>query len=460
MEIEPNWPEAQYHLGKALYNLGQIDVALELFRQSAALGNPELLPRASIAVVIPGSPQADNQAVLDARLEWARQQLPAARPAERFAGRPLSEDQLLRIGYLSSFFQDDNWMKPVWALINQHDRRRFQIHLFSDSSAAAIEHGYCKDPGDGFHDISSLANEAAADEIERAEIDLLVDLNGFSETRRLPLLALRPAPLVVGWFNSFATSGMSCYDYLIGDEEAVPPEEERYYCERIVRVPGSYLTFEVAYPVPEVASPPCCRQEVFTFGSLASQYKINDDVIAAWARILQQAPGARLILKNAALHSPENRDFVCARLEEQGIARERIVLEGPADHYRFLQKYDEIDVALDTFPYNGGTTTSEAIWQGVPVVTFRGDRWASRTSASILRAGNLGEFVAQDLEGYVAMAVRLATSADARPRLSELRREMRSRLRASPLCDSRGFARNMEHLYAQMWREWRRRQES
>jgi len=187
-----------------------------------------------------------------------------------------------------------------------------------------------------------------------------------------------------------------------------------------------------------------------TFGCLAPQYKITREAVATWSSILERVPNSSLILKNTALGSPGNRRFVHALFETHNTPAERVRLEGPSDHYRFLQTYDEIDVVLDTFPYNGGTTTTEAIWQGLPVVTYWGDRWVSRISASILRAGGLGEFVGQGLEDYVSIVIRLANSPGASDRLADLRHGMRSRLRRSPVCDTRGFARNIEKLYSQM----------
>jgi protein O-GlcNAc transferase len=454
LRIEPDWPQAQHNLGQALFNLGQADEAIELFRKAAERTAVEL-PWLSLATSIPMSPRADNQTILETRIAFAQRCLPQPRQAERFSDRRRPSDRPLRVGYVSSFFHRDNWMKPVWGLINQHDRQRFGIHLFGDMPASAVRHGYRADSRDQFHDLTGMTIEAAADQIERAEIDVLVDLNSYSAPRWLPLMALRPAPLIVGWFNVFATTGMECYDYLIGDREAVPPEEEEFYCEKIVRVPGSYLTFAVEYPVPDVAAPPCERSGAITFGCLAPQYKINGAVMSAWSRILHEAPRASLILKNSCLGSTD-REFVEQSLRRHGVPVERVRLEGPADHYEFLKTYDRIDVALDTFPYNGGTTTTEAIWQGVPVVTFRGDRWASRTSTSILQAAGLGEFVAADVEGYVSLAIRWANSADGPEELGKLRREMRSRLRGAPVCDVQGFARNMERLYVQMWEQWLR----
>jgi protein O-GlcNAc transferase len=447
LDIHPEWPEALHNLGQVFFKLGRLAEAVELFRRTATAGDAEL-PLATLATVIPGSPADTNGTILEARQGWAQRYLPPARPDSRFAVRAKTQVGPMRIGYVSSFFQNRNWMKPVWGLINRHDEAKFEVHLFSDAPASAIAHGY---RGLGtFHNISGLSNPAAADEIERCEIDLLVDLNGYSAPQRLPLLALRPTPVMVGWFNSFATTGMSCYDYLIGDEEVIPPEEEHFYCEKIVRVPGSYLTFEVTYPVPEVVAPPCASRSAVTFGCLAPLYKINHEVVAAWSRILEQAGKSSLVLRNAQLASSGVREFVRRLFEEHGISRERIRLEGPAEHYQFLKTYDEIDIALDTFPYNGGTTTTEAIWQGVPVLAFRGDRWVARTSASILRAGGLGEFVAPSLDDYISMAVSLALRPETPARLAQLRAGMRDRLRASPVCDAGTLARNMERLYEQM----------
>jgi len=448
LEADPEWAAAQHNLGQALFNLGQAEEALELMRRATAGGDPEL-PRASIAVIVTGSESSGNQAILDARSAFAEHDLPAPnreRVRARFHEGPL------RVGYVSSLFDRHNYMKPVWGVINRHDRRRFAIHLFSDSPAASIKHSYQAHPDDRFHDIARLSNEKAAELIEVSGIDLLVDLNGYSRFKRLPLFALRPAPIIVGSFNLIATTGMRAFDYLIADHEVVPPEEEKFYCEKILRVPGSYLSFEVTYAVPPVAGPPCAAKGAITFGCLATLYKINPGVIAAWSSILRQAPHSSLILKNAAMRSPGNREFAHDLFREQGIGRERVRLEGPSAHLEFLKQYDEIDVALDTFPCNGGTTTTEAIWQGLPVIAFRGDRWAARTSASILRAANLGEFVAEGLEEYVSMAVGLANSAGTPARLAELRRNMRAQLSGSPVCDMQTITEAVEGLYTQMWR--------
>jgi predicted O-linked N-acetylglucosamine transferase (SPINDLY family) len=479
LELQPDWLEARHNLARSLYELGQVSAALDHFRSCAAQPREaSAQARAMIAVIIPGVPEADNQAVLEARAGWVERDL-ARQPA---AGEPVHGMAIgqrpagivrptLRIGYVSSFFHRDNWMKPVWGLINRHDRNAVQVNLFSDAPANSIQHGYRPHPEDRFFDTSQLSNEALAGLVRQAGIDILIDLNGYSNMRRLPLFALRRSRIAIGWFNYYATSGMYAgigtsattrtstsagttstaeltgIDYLIGDLHVIPVEEERFYSEKILRVPGSYLTFEVNYPVPPVAPPPCITKNGIAFGSLASQYKITNDVVACWSRILERSPNSSLLVKNARLASPLTRQFVHSLFAQHGIGPERVFLEGPEEHYEFLKAYDRIDIVLDTFPYNGGTSTTEAIWQGVPVIAFHGDRWASRTSASILREGGLGEFVARDLEDYVASAARWAASPDTRDRLGELRRTMRSKLSASPVCDTLRFAREMEQIY-------------
>jgi len=445
LEIRPDWHEAQHNLGRAHFEMGEVDQALALFRQAAQGLVPEL-PDTMIAVTIPGSPASGNQAILDARQSWANRYLPS-HPARQHAR---SRSGPLRIGYVSSFFHRENWMKPVWGLINRHDRKFFEIHLFSNAPASACGASYRQHPSDRFHNIGGVSNGAVAQHIADAGIDLLIDLNGYSDIRRLPLFVRRPAPVIAGWFNMFATTGMRCFDYLIGDDQVIPPGEERLYTEKILRVPGSYLTFDVAYRVPEVVDPPCASGSPISFGCLAPQYKITPEVIAAWSRILAQCPDSTLRLKSKALKNPSVIGYIAAQFAKHGIADSRLHLEGPAPHFEFLQAYDRIDIALDTSPYNGGTTTTEAIWQGVPVITFWGDRWVSRTSASILRAGNLGQFVAESAEDYVNLAVDLANSNQTRDYLTALRRNMREELSRSSVCDTASFAQSMERLYREI----------
>src|SRR5262249_40900735 len=219
---------------------------------------------------IPGSPRSDNQAVLDARRARAVRFAPTAsqRPPRR------APDGKLRVGYVSSFFHHRNWMKPVWGVINHHNRDPFDVHPFSDAAESATAQGYQRDSRDRFFDMSGRSNADVIRMIGDAGIDVLVDLNGYSKLGRMDLFAHRPAPVQVAWFNYYATSGMDCFDAVYVDATVLPPEEERFCSEPVVRVPACYLAFEVGYPVPDVVPAPGLARGHVTFGCFAPQYKI------------------------------------------------------------------------------------------------------------------------------------------------------------------------------------------
>ena len=445
--LEPRDADVRFYLGKALFGMGDVDAAIKELSRAAKSSRIRRQALRQIAVIIPGSPSRRNRAILEARRKWARAEEKIERPGRARKVRRASSSEKLRVGYVSSFFQDRNWMKPVWGVINHHDRSAFEIHLFADEGAPSSESGYKPNRSDSIHSITGLPNETVAKRISKAGIDVLVDLNGYSSPARLGIFMRRPAPVMVGWFNAYATSGIRAFDHIIGDAEVIPPAEERFYSERVLRVAGSYLAFSVLYPVPDVAPPPCVRNGYVTFGCLAPQYKITPEVIAAWVQILRGAPTARLLLKSSCLHDAANRAAVLAKFSQKGIAPERVILEGPEEHYAFLGAYTRVDVALDTFPYNGGTTTMEALWQGVPVLTFSGDRWVGRISRSILAAAGLRDWVEASVGDYIRRAIDLAVSRGTSGRLARLRHQMRDRLLGSAACDSAGLCRELERHY-------------
>lgn len=470
---QPDSAEAHHNLARVHYRLGDLSAAIEHLQRAAALSD-SLATWVSWATMIPACPGATHAEICAVRQTLARKlaaatgQDPAPRDAARATdpggctatpARPPTVRQRhpgggggtrtgrLRVGYVSSFFHAANYMKPVWGLMAHHDRSAVEIHLFSDSPPEQGLPGYTPHPRDHVHDTRALDNVQLANLIRETAIEIVVDLNAYSTPERLPLWLQPPAPVAVGWFNAYATSALPGLDYLIGDDEVIQPGEEAFYTERIWRLPVSYLTFDVRHPAPPVSPPPCLARGAVTFGSLVAQYKITGPVLDAWAAILQRVSSARLFLANTALKSPGNRQYVQAQFARRGIDPERLLLRGPAEHYPYLQYYDQFDVALDAFPYNGGTTTMEALWQGLPVITCAGDRWAARTSQSLLRRTHLGEFVTGDVAGYVALAVQLAVAAGTPRRLHELRRTMRTRLSASSACDTAALARALETCY-------------
>jgi predicted O-linked N-acetylglucosamine transferase (SPINDLY family) len=436
-------------LGRAHFALGEVEAAIDQFaRVEGAPGETHRgMGLLNKAVSIPGDPRADNAAVLRARRDWARAEAATIKASPKAARRARAHGGKLKVGYISSFFGAANWMKPVYGVINRHDRAAFEPHLFADGGVPSAEAGYREHDADFVHRIRNANAADLADYIRRVGVDVLVDLNGYSVPGRLGLYMRQPAPAIVGWFNMFATSGMPGYGHIVGDEQVIPRREERHYSERVWRVPGSYLAFEVAYEVPAITPPPCLANGHITIGCLGSQYKITDGVIAAWAAILGRVPTSRLYLRNGELGDASSREAVLARFAKVGVDAARIDIEGRTAHFDFLASYARVDIALDTFPYNGGTTTTEALWQGVPVLAFDGDRWASRTSKTLIVAAGLSEWCLADEAAYVEQAVALATDPATPAMLAAMRTNMRARLAASPACDCERLCRALEDIY-------------
>ena len=440
LEFDENNKFALTNLAKAYFSMGEIDEAIRSYNEAATE-----YASINIATIIPGSPRANHQDILHAR---------RALNSTIKAKKKPQNNKRLSVGYISSFFHRPNWMKPVWSLLNNHDRFRFKIYIFSDAPENKVVNpaeGYIRFEGDEFFNIEELSNNKTAELINSCNLDILVDLNCYSEVNRLALFSsFILEPVTVAWFNMYATSGLDGYDYLIGDKHVINEDEKKYYTENIIELPLSYLTFNVNYKVPDVAPPPCLKNGYITFGSLSSLYKITPQMIESWSYILSNSPGSRLIIRNANLTSTKNREYVYDKFKKYNIGKDRLTLSGRADHYQFLETYNMIDIALDSFPYNGGTTTTEAIWQGVPVVTFDGDRWVSRTSKTLLINTHLSEYVRKDLDDYISFSINLANDPDTPDTLKDTRTNMRDSIKNSSIYDAENFSRCMEHEFCKI----------
>jgi len=442
----PDDVEARYELARAWYKLGDVDSSIAVSESLAQdIDNPNFLM--GLATILPGAPSASNLRIHNVRRKYAEvvrkhERVTLPKPTTRRVNPPK-----LRIGYLSAHLHHPNYMKPVWPLLNGHDPDRFEIHLFDDSNVPSPDWHWLDTKAEKYA-VGKLSNAQVAEQIRRAEIDILVDLSAFSEPKRLGVFVHRPAAIQVAWFNSFATSGLEEFDYLIGDRFVFPKAEQAFYTETVIPLATSYLTFHVAHDAPPIGESPCHRDGSFTFGCLATQYKITPGVIDAWSQILKAANSASLVLANRELQSKCNQQYVLDQFKRRDVDESRIRFLPPADHYEFLKYYDQIDLTLDTFPYNGGTTTMESLWQGVPVLSFNGDRWASRTSRSIIHNTHLSKFCPETLEAMIQMAIDYASVKSKQAELPIIRNEMRDQLVNSDACNTDQFVKEMETALA------------
>lgn len=298
-------------------------------------------------------------------------------------------------------------------------------------------------------DVSGLNDTALAEQIRADGIDVLIDLSGHTAGSRLTAFAHRPAPVMVSWLGYFATTGLPCMDTVLLDAWHAPPGTEAQFVEPLLRLPSGRFCYQPVRWAPDVAHPAFERNGYITFGCFNNTAKLNAGVFDAWAQVLQAVPDARLILKWRTFNDEAFRQQVTDAFAARGIATDRIELRGPSFHADLLQEYADLDIALDPFPFTGGLTSCEALWMGVPVVTWPQSRVVSRQTHAFLHQIGLPELSARDAGDYVRIAVELAND---RERLAELRATLRDRMRASPLMDVAGFTRQLEDALIDLYR--------
>jgi protein O-GlcNAc transferase len=290
-------------------------------------------------------------------------------------------------------------------------------------------------------------------QIRADRIDILVDLAGHTAGNRLGVFARRPAPIQVSYIGYPNTTGLARMDYRITDARADPPSAgDGHYTERLYRLPRCFLAYQPPAESPSVAERPMLAAGPTTFGSFNALPKLSPHALAAWAAILAAVPDARLVLKSAPFADDATRARYRDIFAAHDIAVARVdLLPNIPDRGGHLALYNLVDIALDTFPFNGTTTTCEALWMGVPVIALNGDRHVARTGASLLGAVGLGDLVANSVTDYVALARELAGQPQ---RVAAVSRSLRERMQGSPLCDARGLARALEAAFRDMWQRW------
>jgi protein O-GlcNAc transferase len=371
--------------------------------------------------------------------------MPPRKP-EPLHGRPL------RVGLISPNFHQHSVAYFIEALFVHHDRSAVHLTGYADhhsTGRADATTERLRSHADAWVEITGLSDAEAAQRVRADEIDVLVDLAGNTSGDRLGVMARRPAAVQATYCGYPNTTGLRAVDWRVVDAMTDPPGAEAWATERLIRVPGCFLCYT---PDPEhavIAPVPSVKAGHVTFGSFNTQMKVGPATIRVWSRILRAVAGSRLVLKNFALAEAPLREAVLGAFKAEGIEASRIDLLSVVDsHEAHLSTYGRVDVALDPFPYNGTTTTCEAIYMGVPVVTVEGRLHAGRVGVSLLRTLGLGELVAEDVEEYVRLAAELALDEGRR---AEWRASLRGRFLGSPLCEGAAWMRGFERALHEAW---------
>ncbi|NIU07003.1 MAG: tetratricopeptide repeat protein [Gammaproteobacteria bacterium] len=453
LEIRPAFAEALNNLGRASQSQGKLTEAMAAYREALA-AKPDFVAAHSNLLLCMGYDPACTpaKAYAESRLWNDRHAAPRAahqqpHANDRDPARPL------RVGYVSPDFRRHSVGYFIEPLLAAHDRREVDVVCYAEVAKPDERTACLQALADDWRSTVGMSDAKVAERIREDRIDILVDLAGHTRGNRLLAFAEKPAPVQVTWLGFGGTTGMTAIDHLLTDSILAPEDEAGHgFTETLVRLPRGFLCYAPDADAPEPNDLPAASNGFVTFGSLNLLAKLRPGVLDIWTRILREVPGSRLLLKSRELRTRHLGAGFLNQFDVRGIEPDRIDLMGhiPSreDH---LAAYSRADIALDPFPYNGGTTTCESLWMGVPVLTLKGDRFAGRMGASILSSVGLPELVAESEEEYVEKAVGLAGDLD---RLSALRRDLRRRMSASPLCDAPAFARKVEAAYREMWRRW------
>ncbi len=481
--IEPNYADAYNNLGNAYVEEGHLSAAIEAFEKAIELqpDNARMFNNLGNALLDSGQPEkarkayqksvelAPNQPRTHSNLLYCYQYDPGVKASQlnelhlawdQVHGAPYKENwpdykvnknpgRRLRLGFASADFARHPVGFFLFSLLLNIDSKEFEIFCYSDrlNKDAMTDRLAAATPN--WRDSFNLTDDELAVKIRRDKIDILFELSGHTKGNRLSMHAQKPAPVQISWGIGYpGTTGLSAIDVLLTDEHHVDPAEDGLYPEKVIRLPDGISCYAPPDYAPAVGGLPASQNGYVTFGSFSQSRKITDEVLATWADILGAVSDSRLLLKYSGLDDEINISRINGAFADQGVSADRIVIEGGTRHEEFLARYNAVDIALDTFPYSGGITTCEALWMGVPVVTWPGSTSASRHASSHLSTVGMTYFIAQDLPAYVKIATDLAEDL---AELETLRLGLRERVAASPLTDGAGFARQFGGAMKDIW---------
>jgi predicted O-linked N-acetylglucosamine transferase (SPINDLY family) len=450
IEIDATYARGYQMLGAVLISQGRVEDALETFKAGRRhctdafdLESPELFALNCLDDI----PVAD---LFARHVDYGRR-LEQSHPARfGFSGHDRDPDRRLRIGYVSADFQYHVVPLFLMPLLEERDRSAIEVYCYSTGDTADSYTEMLRDRADVWRTPGRLPANEVADLVHRDKIDILVDLAGHSGVPSLRVFAQQPAPVQATWVGYLNTTGLSRIQYRISDNQCDPPGlTDRYHTETVLRLPHSQWCYRPFAEIAAESTSAFQRNGYITYGSFNQTVKISREARKLWAEILTRVPDSRLVV--VGVSDKHAQEKLYRDLEGAGINRERITMVPYIPIEEYYRRFGQVDIALDTMPFSGGTTTCDALWMGTPVVTCPGVRSWSRSAASILATLDMRDWIADSAEDYVRRAVHFAGNPSI---IAGLRASLRSKMRESPLMDKRQFARDMENAYRQMWRSW------
>jgi predicted O-linked N-acetylglucosamine transferase (SPINDLY family) len=445
---KPEVGELHELLAELTFTLGDLPKARASIDRAITLSPDRLVWRSFQLGLAHADPDTKQDALFAMATDWGSRV--SHRVGRLATSKPdRTPSRVLNIGFLSADLRAHPVGYCLEAFLPFLNRKQVRVHCYANQKIDDEQTRLLQRSVTTWRNVRDLSDEAIANQIRDDQIDILIDLSGHTNGNRLEVLARKPAPIQVTWLGYFATTGLKAVDWVLADAVVLPPEGQQWFVERPWLLDGCYVCVpRLRLPVP-VGPLPMASRDKATFGCFNNLMKISEPTVRTWARVLDAVPGSRLVLKTHFLTDDVGRRETAERFARYGVREDRLTLLGYSARLDLLRVYNEVDVALDPFPYSGGTTTLEALWMGVPVVCKRGDSFISRVSETLLTAvGVVDDMLAKDEDDYVEKARALASDPVA---LSALRASLRDQILLSPLADGRAFARRFDAALRGMW---------
>ena len=392
--------------------------------------------------------------VLQAHVKWEKH-VPKILTPDRFdfEGRDRTSERKLKIAYVSPDFHTHSVAYFIEPVLRSHDHDKFEIYAYYNNTIIDATRDRIKALADHWRDVDALSEVEFADLVYQDQIDILIDMTGHMADNRLAVFYQKPAPIQVTWLGYPNTTGLSQIDYRISDEIADPQGlAECVHSEKLTRLNGGFLCYQGNEQLKKPSKTPGLTNDRITFGSFNNVVKVTSKVIQVWSKILNAIPNADLVIKSRQLSDDATKGRLLEAFSREGVRSDRLKIYGLLpDMDAHMSLYDDIDIGLDPFPYNGTTTTCEALWMGVPVISLKGQVHASRVGASILNRVKLDDFVAESEDSYVRLAIEKAKQLGA---LNDIRLNLRQAMNASTLCNEENFTLELEGSFQNMWRTY------
>lgn len=456
IKYSPNSPEVYNNLGNILKARGNSEQAIKSFRQALKLKPDFSGVYSNLLLCMNYVPSIRLDEIFQEHRKWAEQC--KQQEFECKSTKKIRSGKKIRVGYVSPDFRSHPVVHYFLPVLKNHDRNKFEIYCYAEVARPDIFSQEVASLSDSCINTCGISNHALAKKICDDNIDILIDLAGHTENNRLDVFALKPSPVQATYLGYPNTTGLSTIDYRISDNILDPEGSQRFYSEKLVRLPKGFSCFSPPKYYPDVYSPPYQRNEVITFGSFNNPAKFNKHIFKCWAKILESVPNSRLMLFRNTLGEQE-KDNLTRQFVELGLHQHQITLLNrapkidsnlpPGRHY-LRAMTEDVDICLDTFPWSGHTTACESLWMGVPVVTLYGDRPSSRLCASVLNQLELSFLIARNEDDYIKIATELAANPE---RLADLRSRLRQLMSSSIACDGKQFTGTLEKAYKKMYRE-------